>query len=131
VVRFPPLAAEVLPRMVPGLRWYSFLQHASTVVGTLVIFAWLWRLARRFPPELRRYPPGEARRAVKVALGLGFASALAAASNGARVWGARLPVFLAYAAVGAMAGFAVAVALYGVWSRLRRSRVATARAREG
>jgi hypothetical protein len=104
----PSLASEAWPTAAPGLRWYKLLQHASTVLGALVIAAVALRWLGRHPASARRFAPGQARRVVVALSAMLLISALGAVLNGVRVADRSVAVVLAYAAVGAMVGFALA-----------------------
>jgi hypothetical protein len=120
VARLPGLREQVAPAAIPGLRWYTLLQHASTLVGLAVVLAWGGRWLRRLPAGARRYAPAQGARSARTALALLSVAALAGLANGARALSASAPVLLGYAAVGAMSGLAVAAFAYGVWVASRR-----------
>jgi hypothetical protein len=119
VVRLPALREPVFAAIAPRLRWFKVLQHGSTVVGSLVVFAWAAAWVARQQPEARRYPPGVATaRARQVALLLA-APSLAAIANAFRGLPEGAANALGYAAVGAMSGLAIVLFVYGLWMRSR------------
>lgn len=118
----PSLASEAWPIVAPDLRWYKLLQHASTALGGLVITAVALRWLGRHPAPDRRFAPGQARRTVIAVSALLLVSALGAVLNGLRVADRSAAVVLAYAAVGAMVGVALAsVAVATHWHASKRA----------
>lgn len=115
VVRTPALREAVAGR-VPV---YTVLQHLSTLAGAVFIAMWVRAWVRRHPPEARRYASGERAAAVRVACAILAFAALAAVANGARRVQVGLEPALGYAAVGGMAGLAVACVAYGIAARAR------------
>jgi hypothetical protein len=79
----------VLGEPAPGLPipWFSLLQHGSTLVGGLLIAAWVAAEVRARPAEARIFAPGQARRAMTVGLSIIAICTLASIANGARVLG--------------------------------------------
>jgi len=118
----PALASKALPSLVPELRWYKVLQHASTALGALVIVWMTLRWWKHQTPEARRFLPGQARHTVGVVSGLLFVAALTAALNGLRAVERGGAAMLGYTVVGAMIGFALAALTYAGYAHARRQR---------
>lgn len=110
----------VLRERGPGMPipWFSVLQHGSTLVGGLLIAAWVAGEVRARPLEARTFAPGQGRRAATVGISLVAFATLASVANGARVLGSRFEWVLGYAAVGGMAGLAVGAILFGTAARV-------------
>jgi Domain of unknown function (DUF4184) len=118
VTRMPALETPALAIGI-GRPWYNVLQHGSTLAGGVLLVAWIARWIVRHPPAARRWEPGQRRRLLRVAallLGLALAAAVA---NGARALGSGPEWVLGYAAVGGMAGLALAAVGYGLAPRRR------------
>jgi hypothetical protein len=109
--------SPLLREMVAGVPVYHVLQHVSTLVGAVVIAFWVRAWVRSHPAEARRYAPGERKAALRVAGAMVAFAALTAMLNGARRLHAGPVVALGYAAVGGMAGLAVAAVAYGAATR--------------
>jgi hypothetical protein len=120
VARLPGLRGPVAPSAMPTLRWYTLLQHASTLVGAVVVLASVAGWLRRQPASARRYTPAQRTHSARTAGALLSVAALASLANGARVLPASVSLVLGYAAVGAMSGLAVALFTYGLWVASRR-----------
>lgn len=119
VQRIPELTS-----LIPGTytAWYVVLQHGSTLLGGIVLLAWVAAWLHRQPRGTLRFAPGQAARALRVAALLAAASAAAALLSATRGFGVGLPWTLGYAAVGGMAGLAVSATAYGLAARLRAER---------
>ncbi len=117
VALLPGLREPVTPSLAPGIVAYKALQHGSTVVGGLVLLLSLAGWVRTRPPAARRFAPGQAARALRVAAGVLGAAALAAVLNGLRGLDGGMANGLGYAAVGAMVGFGIALLTYGLQAR--------------
>jgi hypothetical protein len=99
--------------------WFAVLQYLSSVVGMIVVVLWMASWWRRWPPEARRFAPGQAARAMRAVLFVAAFSLGAAAVNA--LFADTLVNRLGRAAVGAMGGFAVALAIYAAWTGSRRT----------
>ena len=104
--------------------WYNALQHASTLLGGMVVLGWLWGEVTRgggalaalwAPRRLRRWL---ALGAVALAVG-----AWNAPRRGQMVNPRRLPLVAGRLVVGAMTGFAVALVALSVLHRMGRYRL--------
>lgn len=115
----PGLLAPAFPTVLPGVAWYTVVQHGSTVVGTAVLCGWAWWWMRRQAPETLAYGRRSWVPAARVTVGFLGAALAGALLNGRRAHDTSLASLLALAAVGAMAAFAVALVSYGVVARLR------------
>jgi hypothetical protein len=115
VAMFPALSAAAFGR--PNLPWFSLFQYASSVAGVAIAAVWTAVELRRFPPEARRFAPGQGARLARFACLVAFVSLAAAAANAP--FGDSLPARLGRAAVGAMIGFALSLVLYGIFQRWR------------
>jgi hypothetical protein len=100
------------------IRVYKILQHLSTVIGSLVVAAWLWSWIKRYPAAARAYHSGSGRRAVKILTLLLAAGLGGAVLNGLRGIGNGIAAGLGHAAVGGMAAIAVALLLFGLVCRV-------------
>jgi hypothetical protein len=103
----------VAATLVPGVRWYTVLQHASTVVGLAAVSVTIARWVRRQPPEVQRFRDGQALRRVAVAALMLGAATLGAVLNARRA-ATGMASSLGLAAVGAMAALAIVLFVYGV-----------------
>ncbi|HKP74551.1 MAG TPA: DUF4184 family protein [Longimicrobiaceae bacterium] len=108
-----PVLLEPAPGV--GMQWFYLAQYASSVVGVMVIAAWIFVTLRRFPPEARRFAPGQLARLVRVVLFIA-AAALAAAAANASISGSWI-LALGRAAVGFELGLAVGLVAYAVHVR--------------
>lgn len=122
VTRLPPLGSVAFSAPA-GLRWYTLLQHASTVLGAVAVAAYAAGRWRGLPPQARRFAPGQPRRVVAALVALFLASSSGALLNACRVADRGLAPLLGHAAVGAMVGFA----LGSVWVAARWHAAARAR----
>jgi len=97
-----------------SLPWFSLAQYASSVVGMLIALVWMAREWLRWPAEARRFAPGQRTRLARVAAFILAVTLAVAALNAtlATQWTSRA----GRAAVGAMAGMGVALALYALWA---------------
>ncbi|MEO6445119.1 MAG: DUF4184 family protein [Gemmatimonadaceae bacterium] len=120
------------PTVLPGLHttaitiagvdvpWYDLLQHVSTVIGGVVVGAWLWRTLRRhgaWPAAIRE----PWRQRTWLALGA-WAMAVAlwnAERQGMMKSVARSTIVLGRMAVGALLGAFVALVVYALVHRMR------------
>jgi len=118
VLRLPFLAEPALAVGI-GRPWYNLLQHASTLVGAVILVAWGAAWVRGHPADARRFAPGQARVLLRTAMGLLGVALAASVANGARAVDAGLEWMLGYAAVGGMAGLAIAATAFGLAYRLR------------
>lgn len=116
-------AVALLPAMrrapagLPGLPWFMLAQYGSSVLGALVVLLWSVREWRRWPAAARRFAPGQRARLLRM---VAFVLAVAlgvAALNASLVTSWRLRA--GRAAVGAIAGFGVGLALYASWAASR------------
>ncbi|HET7461115.1 MAG TPA: DUF4184 family protein [Longimicrobium sp.] len=96
------------------LPWYSVAQYGSSVIGAVIALLWIAAEWRRWPPEARRFAPGQRARLARATLFIGAVTLAAAVVNAtlATHWMFRA----GRAAVGGMAGFGVALALYAIWA---------------
>jgi len=102
---------------IPGLTWTHVAQYVSTLVGGVIVVAWAARAWLRWPPEARRFAPGQRARLARAVL---FVTAVSAAfSTGNALRETELLLRLGRAAVGAMAGGAIGLALYSIWAASR------------
>jgi hypothetical protein len=111
---FPGLDFMILP--VVGLTWYAILQHLSSLVGLVAVMTWIAREWRSWPPDARRFEPGQRARLVRAVLfvaGCGLITGLVNATH-EDGWMLRLGRL----AVGIEAGVAVAIAIYSVRAAL-------------
>lgn len=119
-VRWMPALLEPASAVGLSVPWYNVLQHASTLLGGTVLLIAIGGWVRGHPPEARRFAPGQMRALIRAAgFVVGFA-VLAAVANGSRGLGAGLAGMLGYAAVGGMAGLALAATAYALATRIRR-----------
>jgi hypothetical protein len=119
VVAATPILRAAVPSTGGSLRWYQVGQHGSTLLGLVVLFLWAQQAWTSFPPEARRFGVGQAKRVrSRVAILLAL-SAAGTVLNGRRAWGGGVIPVLAFAAVGAMDGAALALFGLGVVARLR------------
>ncbi|HEX6038810.1 DUF4184 family protein [Longimicrobium sp.] len=118
VMRMPALLEPASPLGL-SVPWYNVLQHASTLLGGTVLLIAFGGWMRRHPPEARRFAPGQGRALVRAAAIIIGAAVLASLVNGARALGSGPEWVLGYAAVGGMAGLALAATAYALLSRIR------------
>jgi len=118
VARVAWLRAPAAATLVPGLRWYTVLQHASTVVGLAVISIALTRWIRRQPHDARRFGDGEAWRFVGVAAAVLAVTTVGAVLNASRAMAGTASA-LGLAAVGGMSALAIAMLVYGLIAAAR------------
>jgi hypothetical protein len=117
VQRFGPLRARVLPEFTADLQLYTVLQHSSTAAGALLLMIAASHWIRKRFPTPPRYAPREATRATLVLVLLLLAVTGGAVLNGARAFDRGVAATLGYAAVGAMAGFTLALFGYSLAAR--------------
>jgi hypothetical protein len=98
----------------PNLPWFSIAQYTSSVTGALIALVWAAREWLRWPADARRFAPGQRARLVRVALFVVAVSLAFAAVNA--TFATALPQRAGRAAVGAMAGLGVALAVYATWA---------------
>jgi len=112
VALFPALL-EPAPGI--SMQWFYLAQYVSSVVGMVVIAAWIFLALRRFPREARRFAPGDLARLVRVTLFVAAAALTVAAAN---AWfGVTWVDALGRAAVGFELGLALALGAYGLFAR--------------
>jgi hypothetical protein len=110
VMRLPFLQGEVIPGL--RLRWYKLLQHGSTILGGLSLFAWAFLVWQRQPDAARRLSGDQLRRVVRVVVAVAVAGAVGTVLNALRA-PRVLGAIVGYGAVGGM----LAVILFVVaWS---------------
>lgn len=102
---------------LPWLIWLSIAQYVSSVAGALLVLLWMAREWRRWPAEARTFEPGQRARLARVAAFVLAVSLAVAAVNASLAgdWVLRA----GRAAVGAMAGLGVGLAIYSVWAASR------------
>lgn len=94
---------------------YRVLQHASTIVGLIALVVWVWRWLTRQPAVARAYGSSESKwRAIRSVAMLLCAGELGALLNGLRGLGRAAWMPPGYAAVGGMAGLALALLVFGL-----------------
>ncbi len=93
---------------------FKLLQHASTVLGLVVVAGWALGWVRQRPLSARTYGPGEASRAARIVAWLFAAGAAGAVLNGLRAVHRGPVTLLGYAAVGGMDALALALVIFGV-----------------
>ncbi len=120
VALFPGMMAAPLARH-PTLAWFSIAQYSSSAIGAVIAVVWAVREWRRWPASARRFAPGQRARLARVALFVVAVSLVVGAVNS--TFARLLPVRAGRAAVGAMAGVGLALALHAAWFAAR-SRVA-------
>lgn len=120
VAAIPALRAPVLA--THDLRWCQLFQHGSTLFGLAVLFLWAKRTWNRFPATARRFEPAQLASLITSALCLLAASTVGALLDGERAMGAGLIPVLAFAAVGAMDGAAIALLAIGIFGRLGKNK---------
>jgi membrane-bound metal-dependent hydrolase YbcI (DUF457 family) len=108
------LQRPIFPELAGDLPVYSVLQHGSTFVGALLIAVAGLHWQRRYPAAVGRRTPRQRRRLVRCVWFVLLAAFAAAVLNRSRAFGLGLAPTLGYAAVGAMAGFALALLVYGI-----------------
>jgi hypothetical protein len=107
----------VLLEPAPGIwmQWCYLAQYVSSVVGLIVIAAWIVVTLRRCPPEARRFAPGQISRLIRVGLFVSGVSLAVAAANAA--FGVTFVDALGRAAVGFEIGLALGLVAYAVYAR--------------
>jgi Domain of unknown function (DUF4184) len=120
VRQVPALATplHVRGRTVP---LFKLLQHASTVLGLLVVTCWALRWVRQRPAPARTYDSREASRAARIIGWLVAAGAAGVLLNGLRAVHRGPVTLLGYAAVGGMDALALALIVFGLVVGSRRS----------
>lgn len=118
VTRMPALLgpASMLGLDVP---WYNVLQHASTLLGGAVLLMAIGGWVRGHPPEARRFVPGQTQDLLRAASFILCVAVVASLANGSRALGSGPEWVLGYAAVGGMAGLALAATAYALLRRIR------------
>ena len=117
VAALDPAMRRVPAATLPWSPGFGIAQFLSSVVGGLLVLLWIIREWRRWPPEARRFEPGQRARLARVA---GFVAAVSLAVAAANASLASEWVFRAgRAAVGGMAGLGVGLALYATWAASR------------
>lgn len=119
-VTWIPVLLEPASALGLSVPWYNVLQHASTLLGGTVLLIAIIRWIRRHPPEARRFAPGQVGALVRAAAFIGGAAVLASLANGSRALGSGPEWVLGYAAVGGMAGLALAATAYALATRIPR-----------
>ena len=99
---------------VMRLHWFSLAQYVSSVVGVMIIAAWIALTLRSFPPEARRFSPGARARLVRVALYVAAVTLAAAALNA--VFAADALHALGRAAIGGELGLALGLVSYALYA---------------
>lgn len=98
-----------------GVHWYIVAQYASSALGVLVVAVWIMVAWLRHPSAERAFAPGQRARIARLALLVAVAAAAAAVANAMVV---RAPILaLGRAAVGAEAGFALALVCWSLRAR--------------
>jgi hypothetical protein len=120
-VRHVPVLATPLHVEGRGVPLFKMLQHASTVLGLVVVTCWAIRWVRRQPASARTYQAGEASRATRIVALLVVAAAAGALLNGLRAVH-RGPINeLGYAAVGGMDALTLALVIFGLTTKSGQS----------
>lgn len=112
-VALVPVLGE--PSPVPGFAWFSLAQHASSVVGALVIALWASRILRDIPPEARRFAPGQGRRCAATAVFVAAVTAGVGIGNAAI--GSTPLSILGRLVVGCELGFGLGLLAYALYAR--------------
>lgn len=98
-----------------GLQWFSLAQYLSSVVGMLVIAAWIALTLRSQPAEARRFAPGERARLVRAALYVAAVALAAAVVNG--LFAPDFLHSLGRMAIGGEIGVALGLVSYAFYAR--------------
>ena len=111
------LPIQVTPQLkVPG---FKLLQHASTLIGIVVVYLWAQRWLQQQPIEARKYTSIEREQSLRTTALILLAGVTAAAANGLRgLSRGRVPA-LGYAAVAGMAAVMATLIVVGGLSKLR------------
>lgn len=116
---FPALRLAIPFSATEWVRWYLILQYVSSAIGLVVVGAIVWRWVASQPKSARHVPVGaRAWRARDAAL-LVSSGALGAVMNVSRAHPSGPSSTLGFAAVGAMAAFALALLAYGIVDSIR------------
>jgi len=107
----------VLLERPPGMemQWFSLAQYVSSVVGMMVIAAWIVLALRRYPADAWRFAPGQLARLVRVVLFVTAVALAAAAINAA--FGDDFLHELGRAAIGFEIGLALGFVAYALHAR--------------
>lgn len=122
VALVPPLANLVaLPATALSAHVYTLLQHTSTLVGGVIVLAWVGAAVARHRTAAFPLSSWRRRRLTRAATILLAAVIFGAAVNGQRAWNRGLHHFLAHAAVGGMVAVAVTLVALASAARTRRT----------
>ena len=121
VTYVPALRADAVPRLLPGLKWFKVLQHASSIAGLSLVAIWVLRWVRRYPPEMRRFATGQAARTIRILAMMMLAALCGGAMNVLRAQPRGFAQAMGLLAIGGMIGLSIALLTLALRHRARES----------